>query len=119
MNLFFIFDSSDGKDVLAAAAASAAAAKSKHVSGGGGGGGYDPRQRPPPSHHSGRSPQQANPHSKPRRPPGSPPSPILKYMKIRVRNLFHVPLSILNKSACVLEDQLFIDVLPDAWELLK
>ena len=50
--------------------------------------------------------------------PGSPP-PILKYLRIRIRNLFHVPLSVLNKSACILSDQAFIEVLPIAWELLR
>ena len=44
---------------------------------------------------------------------------VLKYLKIRVRNLFHVPLSILNKSACILPDDTLIDVLPVAWELLR
>ena len=50
--------------------------------------------------------------------PGSPP-PILNYLKIRIRNLFHVPLSVLNKSACILSDEAFIETLPVAWELLR
>ena len=45
-------------------------------------------------------------------------TPVLKYMKVRVRSLFHVPLSILNKSACILQDDSLVDVLPVAWELL-
>ena len=58
----------------------------------------------------------------PKRPPGgigSPSSHILKYLQIRIRNLFHVPLSVLNKSACILSDAAFIEVLPVAWELLR
>lgn len=58
----------------------------------------------------------------PKRPPGglgSPTSHILKYLQIRIRNLFHVPLSVLNKSACILSDAAFIEVLPVAWELLR
>lgn len=58
----------------------------------------------------------------PKRPPGgpgSPTAPILKYLRIRIRNLFHVPLSVLNKSACILKDDTFIDALPVAWELLR
>ena len=58
----------------------------------------------------------------PKRPPGgpgSPTAPILKYLRIRIRNLFHVPLSVLNKSACILKDETFIDALPVAWELLR
>ena len=50
--------------------------------------------------------------------PGSPP-PILNYLRIRIRNLFHVPLSVLNKSACILSDEAFIETLPVAWELLR
>ena len=50
--------------------------------------------------------------------PGNAP-PILRYLSIRVRNLFHVPLSILNKSACILSDEAFIEALPVAWELLR
>lgn len=58
----------------------------------------------------------------PKRPPGgpgSPTAPILKYLRIRIRNLFHVPLSVLNKSACILKDDTIIDALPVAWELLR
>jgi hypothetical protein len=33
--------------------------------------------------------------------------------------LFHVPLSVLNKSACILSDEAFLDVMPVAWELLR
>ena len=51
--------------------------------------------------------------------PGSPTAPILKYLRIRIRNLFHVPLSILNKSACILKDDMFTEALPVAWELLR
>ena len=37
----------------------------------------------------------------------------------QVRDLFHVPLSVLNKSACILTDEAFLDVMPVAWELLR
>lgn len=46
-------------------------------------------------------------------------SPMLRYLRVRVRNLFHVPLAVLNKSACILDDETFIDILPVAWELLR
>ena len=51
--------------------------------------------------------------------PGSPTAPILKYLRVRIRNLFHVPLSVLNKSACILSDAAFVEALPVAWELLR
>ena len=51
--------------------------------------------------------------------PGSPTAPILKYLRARIRNLFHVPLSVLNKSACILSDAAFVEALPVAWELLR
>ena len=38
---------------------------------------------------------------------------------LQVRELFHVPLSVLNKSACILSDDAFLDVMPVAWELLR
>ena len=50
---------------------------------------------------------------------GTPTAHILKYLQIRVRSLFHVPLSVLNKSACILSDAAFVQVLPVAWELLR
>lgn len=44
--------------------------------------------------------------------------PILKYLKTQVRNVFHAPLSVLVKGAVVLTEDLFIDIIPVAWELL-
>lgn len=45
-------------------------------------------------------------------------SPVLKYIKNHVRELFHVPMAILIKSAVVLTEDYFIEVIPAAWELL-
>ncbi|XP_043466068.1 protein unc-80 homolog isoform X3 [Leptopilina heterotoma] len=46
------------------------------------------------------------------------PSPILKYVQTQVKNAFHAPLATLVKGAVVMSDDLFVDVLPVAWELL-
>ena len=46
-------------------------------------------------------------------------APILKYLRARIRNFFHVPLSVLNKKACKLSDVAFVEALPVAWELLR
>lgn len=43
---------------------------------------------------------------------------MLKYIKNHVRELFHVPMAILIKSAVVLTEDYFIEVIPAAWELL-
>lgn len=43
---------------------------------------------------------------------------VLKYMKNHVRELFHIPMAILIKSAAVLTEDQFIEVIPAAWELL-
>lgn len=45
-------------------------------------------------------------------------SPILKYIKNHVREIFHVPMAIMIKSAVVLGEDSFIEVIPAAWELL-
>lgn len=45
-------------------------------------------------------------------------SPILKYIKNHVRELFHIPMAIMIKSAVVLTEDFFIEVIPAAWELL-
>lgn len=42
----------------------------------------------------------------------------MKYIKNHVRELFHVPMAILIKSAVVLTEDYFIEVIPAAWELL-
>lgn len=39
-------------------------------------------------------------------------------MKNHVRDLFHIPMAILIKSAAVLTEDLFIEAIPAAWELL-
>jgi len=36
----------------------------------------------------------------------------------QVRNVFHAPLALLVKGAVVLPEELFIDIIPVAWELL-
>ncbi|KZC08559.1 Protein unc-80 like protein, partial [Dufourea novaeangliae] len=43
---------------------------------------------------------------------------ILKYIKTQVKNVFHAPLATLVKGAVVMTEELFVDVLPVAWELL-
>lgn len=43
---------------------------------------------------------------------------LLKYIKNHVRDLFHIPMAILIKSAAVLTEDLFIEAIPAAWELL-
>lgn len=43
---------------------------------------------------------------------------ILKYLKNHVRCLFHIPMAILIKSAVVLTEDLFVEAIPAAWELL-
>lgn len=46
------------------------------------------------------------------------PSAILKYIQNQVKDVFHAPLATLVKGAVVVSDDLFVDVLPVAWELL-
>ena len=46
-------------------------------------------------------------------------SSVLKFLRVRVKHLFHVPMSILNKSSCILPDATLADVLPVSWELLR
>ncbi|XP_034937651.1 protein unc-80 homolog isoform X5 [Chelonus insularis] len=46
------------------------------------------------------------------------PPPILNYIKMQVKNAFHAPIATLVKGAVVMSEDLFIDVLPIAWELL-
>ncbi|XP_011346095.1 protein unc-80 homolog isoform X3 [Ooceraea biroi] len=46
------------------------------------------------------------------------PPPILKYIKNQVKNSFHAPLATLIKGAVVMTEDLFVEVLPVAWELL-
>lgn len=43
---------------------------------------------------------------------------ILKYIKNQIRELFHIPIAALIKGAAILSEDLFIDILPAAWELL-
>ncbi|KAK2588606.1 hypothetical protein KPH14_006375 [Odynerus spinipes] len=44
--------------------------------------------------------------------------PILKYIKTQVKDAFHAPIATLVKGAVVMTEDLFVDVLPVAWELL-
>jgi len=46
------------------------------------------------------------------------PPPILKYIKTQVKDAFHAPLATLIKGAVVITEDLFVEVLPVAWELL-
>ncbi|XP_074657337.1 protein unc-80 homolog [Tubulanus polymorphus] len=45
-------------------------------------------------------------------------SSILKYVRTQVKNLCHSPMAIMNKSAPILSEEHFTDMLPVAWELL-
>ncbi|KOC65753.1 Protein unc-80 like protein, partial [Habropoda laboriosa] len=45
-------------------------------------------------------------------------SAILKYLKTQVKDIFHAPLATLVKGAVVMTEELFVEVLPVAWELL-
>lgn len=45
-------------------------------------------------------------------------TPIQKYMQMQVRNAFHAPLATLLKGAAIMSEDIFIDILPVAWELL-
>lgn len=44
--------------------------------------------------------------------------PILKFIRIHIRNLFHFPLATMLKGAVVLTEELVIEAMPAAWELL-
>ncbi|XP_017847563.1 protein unc-80 homolog [Drosophila busckii] len=44
--------------------------------------------------------------------------PILKFIRIHIRNLFHFPLATMLKGAVVLSEELVIEAMPAAWELL-
>ncbi|XP_044582762.1 protein unc-80 homolog isoform X13 [Cotesia glomerata] len=46
------------------------------------------------------------------------PPVILKYIKTQVKEAFHAPIATLVKGAVVMSEELFVDVLPIAWELL-
>ncbi|XP_061939232.1 protein unc-80 homolog isoform X8 [Apis cerana] len=45
-------------------------------------------------------------------------SAILRYLRTQVKDVFHAPLATLVKGAVVMTEELFVDVLPVAWELL-
>lgn len=45
-------------------------------------------------------------------------SSIFKYIKNHVRNLFHFPMATLIKGAAILSEELFVEAIPAAWELL-
>lgn len=46
------------------------------------------------------------------------PPAMVKYMKVQVRDCFHAPFNTLLKGAVVMSEDLFVDILPVAWELL-
>ncbi|KAL0104477.1 hypothetical protein PUN28_017301 [Cardiocondyla obscurior] len=46
------------------------------------------------------------------------PPPVLKYVRTQVKDAFHAPLATLIKGAVVMTEDLFVEVLPVAWELL-
>lgn len=46
------------------------------------------------------------------------PPVILKYIKTQVKDAFHAPLAALVKGAVVMSEDLLVEVLPVAWELL-
>lgn len=45
-------------------------------------------------------------------------SAMLKYLKTQVKEIFHAPLATMVKGAVVMTEEVFVDVLPVAWELL-
>lgn len=45
-------------------------------------------------------------------------SPILKYIRNHLRELFHVPMATLIKGAVILSEEQFVDGIPAAWELI-
>ncbi|XP_068157117.1 protein unc-80 homolog [Drosophila tropicalis] len=44
--------------------------------------------------------------------------PILKFIRIHIRNLFHFPLATMLKGAVILTEEMVIEAMPAAWELL-
>ncbi|XP_046453317.1 protein unc-80 homolog isoform X4 [Daphnia pulex] len=44
--------------------------------------------------------------------------PMVKYIKFQVMDLFQAPLLVLIKSATIMNDEAFLDIIPIAWELL-
>lgn len=49
---------------------------------------------------------------------GQEEPPILKFIRNHVRKLFHFPMATLLKGAVILTDELVIEAMPTAWELL-
>lgn len=45
-------------------------------------------------------------------------SPILKYIRNHLREMFHVPMATLIKGAVILNEEQFIEGIPAAWELI-
>lgn len=46
------------------------------------------------------------------------PPPILKYIKMQVKDVFHAPLATLLKGAVALSEEHYLEIMPVAWELL-
>jgi len=44
--------------------------------------------------------------------------PMLKYVRFYVRSLFHFPFAIMLKGAVILTEEMIIEIMPSAWELL-
>lgn len=44
--------------------------------------------------------------------------PVIKYIKLQAQKLTHTPMAIISKSAPILCDESFVDMMPVAWELL-
>jgi hypothetical protein len=50
--------------------------------------------------------------------PGPPLPAFLRYLRARVRGLFHAPQSVLNKAACIVEESVLSSVVKTNWALL-
>ncbi|KAK0161490.1 hypothetical protein PV327_009955 [Microctonus hyperodae] len=67
------------------------------------------------SEHGGPSPKKLGDDDDE---PDQEPPQILKYIKTQVKDAFHAPTATLVKGAVVISEDLFVDILPIAWELL-
>lgn len=106
----------------------AARSRSKSTGGGAGGtagigGGKSPAQSQGSDTKSGgggrRSATDANAARRSANPADDPMKvPVYKYCKNHVRKLFHFPLAALIKGAAILTEDLFVEAIPAAWEML-